>query len=888
MIVYFLIGLTILISTIVADLDVTYFGVSGGAFGVFCSSVVLWSTLFLKKNQKTSSTYLLFWRSLCDFGIGVRFMTGIQWNYWQCGDEFCTLAQKQDCWAPSFILEFFELASEAWFLCVAMDLAVSVTDPFSSPKARLYKYHTLSWSFGLVMALLVSMSKNINGLWWITEEVSDHGFCWIQNHTQASKVNWKPFVFFYIPLLAVYGYASFVMVSAYNRLRLGISKTFQHRVQMLTTNAINVTVYFVYWTVVLLMYALVNDLSFSNPVVAKWLFNILIFTLSAKGFADLIVHLIVFDVRKTALGDEEEEGGMQDFNAALRSEVLHFATTGIRVCAQRAVKSTEGKRKVVLSMTQNDIANTGVQLSPYFFLKLMFGSQAKLDELKAVMIRDSSTAYTAHSRTNDSSRLAPDITSSRPASTRVAVMSDRGGMETTMEEGAVLNPVHTPDMELGASSLTGSDRDTFPVGRSVQASTDEFRFTEMSDRVSSGSSTHSQSESEMARETGVAGASPAVNCADFCCNAIQLLCCGSESRKDAAEVKFTEHEPFYFRLIRQCSGVDDEMFKTAFKNTIKERLTEGGASGAFFFFSMGERFIAKSCTETEMDALISNASKYANYLADNRESFITRIYGAYKLHIYGTDLNFFVMNNIFLTPNNEIINEKYDLKGSWVARNAAPPQEGQRVPCTYCNQTYVYRRSKPKTAKSKKGKDSLGGKSVDLSSDAADKCPFTVLGHHEPNVILKDNDLKHKMRLPSRVSKRILAQIKKDAHFLCSLGVMDYSLLVGVHNTEYAVDDEDGDSRGSGLDQSTVTEALQMGSPGSQDGDRPTLIPNSALRRRNSVRSVVAPGSEAPSRTPDDGPITGRLEVSRVVGPKAYYLGIVDYQQKWDISKQVR
>lgn len=41
-----------------------------------------------------------------------------------------------NCWAASAMLEFFELSSEAWFLCVAVDLAITVTDPFSSPKQR--------------------------------------------------------------------------------------------------------------------------------------------------------------------------------------------------------------------------------------------------------------------------------------------------------------------------------------------------------------------------------------------------------------------------------------------------------------------------------------------------------------------------------------------------------------------------------------------------------------------------------------------------------------------------------------------------------------------------------------------------------------------------------
>lgn len=40
------------------------------------------------------------------------------------------------CAAPSGMIQFFELASEMWFFCVAFDLAVSITNPFSSFKAR--------------------------------------------------------------------------------------------------------------------------------------------------------------------------------------------------------------------------------------------------------------------------------------------------------------------------------------------------------------------------------------------------------------------------------------------------------------------------------------------------------------------------------------------------------------------------------------------------------------------------------------------------------------------------------------------------------------------------------------------------------------------------------
>ncbi len=64
---------------------------------------------------------------------------------------------------------------------------------------------------------------------------------------------------------------------------------------------------------------------------------------------------------------------------------------------------------------------------------------------------------------------------------------------------------------------------------------------------------------------------------------------------------------------------------SAFSETVKERLQDGGASGAFFFFSKGERFLAKSCSEAEMLNIRVNAATYADYFERNPMSCIARV-----------------------------------------------------------------------------------------------------------------------------------------------------------------------------------------------------------------------------------------------------------------------
>jgi hypothetical protein len=200
------------------------------------------------------------------------------------------------------------------------------------------------------------------------------------------------------------------------------------------------------------------------------------------------------------------------------------------------------------------------------------------------------------------------------------------------------------------------------------------------------------------------------------------------------------------------------------------------------------------------------------------------------------------MNNLFFNKDGLTMNEKYDIKGSWVARNAEPPLEGQSLTCSYCEQKFIYQKRKKthrrmsiskslrESSNSMSGKEGIETilkdlkKSANISqmyisdSDSADiveeggaghggeghgkekeskekngesydstQCPYTVNGEHEPNIILKDNDIKYKIRLPPETTAHLLTRIRSDAEFLYSLGIMDYSLLVGVHNTEYSV-----------------------------------------------------------------------------------------------------
>jgi len=118
------------------------------------------------------------------------------------------------------------------------------------------------------------------------------------------------------------------------------------------------------------------------------------------------------------------------------------------------------------------------------------------------------------------------------------------------------------------------------------------------------------------------------------------------------------------------------------------------------------------------------------YVTSNKDSLLTRFLGLHNITLYNLSINFVVMQNVFQT--NLKISDRYDLKGSNIDRN-------------------------------RKATD-VGG-------------------------VYKDNDLQFKIHLEPQHRAKFLAQIESDAKFLCSLNIMDYSLLLGTHNMCYILTD---------------------------------------------------------------------------------------------------
>ena len=200
------------------------------------------------------------------------------------------------------------------------------------------------------------------------------------------------------------------------------------------------------------------------------------------------------------------------------------------------------------------------------------------------------------------------------------------------------------------------------------------------------------------------------------------------------DFKFKDYAPWVFRSLREQSFHLDpaDYLLSLTEKYILSELGSPGKSGSFFYFSRDYRFIIKTIHYNEHKFIRKILKDYHIHVRRNPHTLLSRFYGLHRVKLpRGRKIHFVIMNNLF--PPHKDIHETYDLKGSTVGR--LYPEE-----------------------------------------DAAEK---------QNKVTLKDlNWINRGKRLELGPEKRafLTEQLKRDAQFLKMVYVMDYSLLVGVHN----------------------------------------------------------------------------------------------------------
>jgi 1-phosphatidylinositol-4-phosphate 5-kinase len=201
------------------------------------------------------------------------------------------------------------------------------------------------------------------------------------------------------------------------------------------------------------------------------------------------------------------------------------------------------------------------------------------------------------------------------------------------------------------------------------------------------------------------------------------------------DFKFKDYSPWVFRELREdyfhLDPADYLLSLTA--KYILSELGSPGKSGSFFYFSRDYRFIIKTIHHSEAKFLLSILKEYYAHVKGNPHTLLSRFYGLHRVKLpRGRKIHFVIMNNLF--PPHRDIHETFDLKGSTVGREY--PEEKAAL---------------------------------------------------KPRAVLKDLNWINRGRvLDLGPEKRALLteQLRRDSELLKDVNVMDYSLLVGIHNMQ--------------------------------------------------------------------------------------------------------
>ncbi|KAI4168022.1 MAG: hypothetical protein LQ343_006729 [Gyalolechia ehrenbergii] len=315
------------------------------------------------------------------------------------------------------------------------------------------------------------------------------------------------------------------------------------------------------------------------------------------------------------------------------------------------------------------------------------------------------------------------------------------------------------------------------------------------------------------------------------------------------DFKFKDYAPWVFRHIRAHFKIDpaDYLVSLTSKYILSE-LGSPGKSGSFFYFSRDYKYIIKTIHHAEHKLLRKILRDYYTHIDKYPNTLLSQFYGLHRVKIpYGRKIHFVVMNNLF--PPHRDIHQVFDLKGSTVGRDF---------------------------------------REEDLERN--------------PRATLKDmNWLRRNYHFEFGPEKKtvFIEQLQHDVALLQRLKIMDYSLLVGIHDLS------------KGNEENLRDRTLRVFQPGGDRGAEPqpnllTRTPSKLENQRKAreLRQIIKKEKpvlleKSTSRMPDemleerksfifysdDGGFQATHEDGEP-GEEIFYLGIIDCLTHYGLIKR--
>jgi len=282
--------------------------------------------------------------------------------------------------------------------------------------------------------------------------------------------------------------------------------------------------------------------------------------------------------------------------------------------------------------------------------------------------------------------------------------------------------------------------------------------------------------------------------------------------------KVKEYCPIVFRNLRERFGIDDMDFVNSLTKCPKP-MVNPGKSGAKFYISFDKLYVIKTLTSEEVEEMHHLLKQYHPFIVERHgKTLLPQYLAMYRLTVDNVEHYMVLMRNVF--TGHLRVHKKYDLKGSTVDREASDKEKQKKEPTL---------------------------KDMDFLNDRA------------------------KIKIGEEAKGKLLETLTADVEFLTKNDIMDYSLLLGIHDTKQAVEDE----REQELEEDEE-EDEEYDSGGSGVALTPPESPGTGRRVLTKKRSV-ADGMIDPDRD--------LYAIPSQDGNDIYFLSLVDILTHYGVKK---
>uniref|UniRef100_A0A3P8SL93 Phosphatidylinositol-4-phosphate 5-kinase type 1 gamma n=1 Tax=Amphiprion percula TaxID=161767 RepID=A0A3P8SL93_AMPPE len=279
------------------------------------------------------------------------------------------------------------------------------------------------------------------------------------------------------------------------------------------------------------------------------------------------------------------------------------------------------------------------------------------------------------------------------------------------------------------------------------------------------------------------------------------------------DFRFKTYAPVAFRYFRELFGIRPDDYLYSLCNEPLIELSNPGASGSVFYLTKDDEFIIKTVMHKEAEFLQKLLPGYYMNLNQNPRTLLPKFFGLYCVQSGGKNIRVVVMNNVL--PRVVRMHLKYDLKGSTYKRRASKKEREKARP------TF---------------------KDLDFMQDIQDGL---MLDQDTYNALVKT--------------------LQRDCLVLESFKIMDYSLLLGVHNMDQA-----------------ERERQMEGSQGDSDEKRP-------VAQQKALYSTAMESIQGGAISVERGTRTmGGIPAVNGKGERLLlYIGIIDILQSYRLIKKL-